>query len=413
MFATCCKYFSPALLLVAGAAFAQTDDWPQWRGPHRDGVLSPVAAPASWPEKLKTKWKITVGEGHSSPIFAGGKIFVFTRQQGKEVASGIDPETGKVLWQQAYAAPYSMNPAATSHGEGPKSTPVFNEGKLYTFGISGILTCWDAAAGTVRWRKEFSKQYRQTSPAFGTAMSPIVDRGLLIAHVGGDGNGALTAFDAASGAVKWQWAGDGPAYASPIVAELGDSHQVVTETQNNIVGISAADGQLLWKIPFTTQYVQNIPTPLIYRDLLILSGLAKGIMGVRVGLKNSKWYTETIWHNTDTSLYMSSPVTTGDLIFGFSHYKRGNFFCLDAKTGVTRWTSPPRQADNAAVVVAGENLVLLKDDGELVVAKASGKAFEPLRHYTVAESPTWAHPLVMRIGVVIKDRDTLALWNVE
>src|ERR1700704_351973 len=93
-------YFSTALLLLAGSALAQPEDWPQWRGPHRDGLLSPAAAPASWPEHLKAKWKITVGEGHSSPIFAGGRIFVLTRQQGKEVASSIDPETGKVVWQQ-------------------------------------------------------------------------------------------------------------------------------------------------------------------------------------------------------------------------------------------------------------------------------------------------------------------------
>ncbi|MCU1273677.1 MAG: hypothetical protein JWO48_1108, partial [Bryobacterales bacterium] len=321
--------------------------------------------------------------------------------------------TGKVLWQQAYAAPYTMNAAAAQHGEGPKSTPVFDNGKLYTFGISGILTCWDAATGAVRWRKDFSKQYRQTSPTFGTAMSPVVDHGLVIAHVGGDGDGALSAFDAASGAVKWQWAGDGPAYASPIIVELGGSRQVVTETQSNIVGVSATNGRLLWKMPFTTDYVQNIPTPLAHDDLLIFSGLAKGIMGVRVGVKDAKWSTETVWHNKDASLYMSSPVTEGDLIFGFSHYKRGTFFCLDAKTGTTRWISPPRQGENAAVVVTGENLVLLKDDGELIVAKAAGKAFEPLRHYTVAESPTWAHPLIFRKGVVIKDRNTLALWSVE
>jgi outer membrane protein assembly factor BamB len=244
-------------------------------------------------------------------------------------------------------------------------------------------------------------------------MSPVVDRGRLIAHVGGDGDGALTAFDAASGAVKWQWAGDGPAYASPIIVELGGSRQVVTETQSNIVGVSAADGRLLWKMPFTTDYVQNIPTPLVHGDLLIFSGLAKGIMGVRAGVKDAKWYTETVWHNKDASLYMSSPVTEDELIFGFSHYKRGTFFCLDAKTGATRWISPPRQGENAAVVVTGENLVLLKDDGELIVAKAGGKGFEPLRHYTVAESPTWAHPLILRKGVVIKDLNTLALWTVE
>ena len=389
------------------------EDWPQWRGTHRDGSLSSAAAPSVWPDRLKLRWKVTVGEGHASPIFAGGRIFVFTRQQGKEAASSIDPATGRVVWQQSYGAPYTMHPAATWHGEGPKSTPLFSEGRLYTFGISGILTCFDAATGAVRWRNEFSKQYKATWPAFGTAMSPAADRGLLIAHVGGPDNGALTAFDAQTGAEKWRWAGDGPAYASPIIANLSGTRQVVTETQKNLVSVAEATGQLLWKIPFTTDYVQNIPTPLLYGDLVIFSGLANGIFAVRATAKDGKWATQTAWRNDGVALYMSSPVLAGDLIFGFSHYKKGEFFCIDARTGATKWTSPPRQGDNAAVIVSGGNLILLRDEGELMIVKAGGKAFEPLRRYTVADSPTWAHPLVLPNGVVIKDKTTLALWSVE
>jgi outer membrane protein assembly factor BamB len=392
---------------------AWPEDWPQWRGPHRDGSLSSTAAPAAWPERLKMRWKVTVGEGHSSPIFAGGRIFIFTRQQGKEVTSSVDPATGKMIWQQSYPAPFSMHPAAVWHGEGPKSTPLFNDGRLYTFGISGILTCFDAATGAVRWRKDFSKQYKATWPAFGTAMSPAADRGLLIAHVGGPDNGALTAFDARTGEEKWRWTGDGPAYASPIIADFGGTRQVVTETQKNLVSVAADTGQLLWKVPFTTDYVQNIPTPLLYRELVIFSGLANGIVAVRAAMKDGKWSTETAWRNDKVALYMSSPVLAGDLIFGFSHYKKGEFFCIDARTGAMQWTSPPRQGENAAVLVSVENLILLRDEGELIIAKASGKAFEPLRRYTVADSPTWAHPLILTNGVVIKDKTTLALWSTE
>ena len=401
------------LLLLLSVAFsiASGEEWPQWRGPQRDGAVSAADAPASWPEHLQVRWKTTVGEGHASPILAGGRIFVFTRQQGKEIASSIDPASGKVIWQQSYLAPFKMHPAAVRHGEGPKSTPVFHDGKLYTFGISGILTCWDGATGSVRWRKEF--QYREKWPAFGTAMSPIVDRGLLIAHVGGNDDGALTAFDATSGDVKWQWKGDGPAYASPVVADLGGTRQVITETQNNIVGVSASTGQLLWKISFTTEYLQNIPSPLLYHDLVILSGLEKGIFAVRPSAKDGKWSAETVWRNTDISMYMSSPVLEGDLIFGFSHYKKGQFFCVDARTGATRWTSPPRQGDNAAVLISSEKLILLKDDAQLVIAKAGGASFEPLRNYTVADSPTWAHPLILKNGVVIKDATTVAFWSTK
>lgn len=389
------------------------NDWPQWRGPNRDGVVSNSAGPALWPDQLKLRWKIIVGEGHSSPILVGNSIYVFTRQHGGEVVSAVDLGNGKIIWQQSYAAPYTMHPAAVIHGEGPKSTPVFAGGRLYTLGIGGILTCWDAATGTVRWRREFTKEYRAASPDFGAAMSPVVDRGFVIAHVGGHDDGALTAFDAASGEVKWRWTGDGPAYASPIVVEFDGVRQVVTQTQNNIVGVSTTNGQLLWKIPFTTDYDQNIPTPILYHDELILSGDAKGIIAVRAREKDGRWSTETIWHNNDVALYMSSPVASGDLLFGFSQYKKGQFFCVDLHTGATRWTGPARLGDNAAVLVSGKNLIFLKDDAELVIAKATGQGFEPLHTYSVAQSPTWAHPLVFLDGVVIKDTTTLARWTIN
>ncbi len=402
-----------AFLILILSPISRADDWPQWRGPHRDGTMSPTAAPISWPEQLKLRWKVTLGEGHSSPILAGGRIYVFTRQQGKEYVSSIDPTNGKLIWQQFYTAPYTMNPAAEAHGEGPKSTPVLADGRLYTFGISGILTCWDAATGTVKWREDFSKVYKATSPLYGTAMSPVVDHGLAIAHVGGHDDGALTAFDGGTGEVRWRWTGDGPAYASPIIVTLNGIRQVVTETQNNVAGVSVANGQLLWKIPFATEYLQNISSPVSYHDELIFSGYGKPLTAIHAGEKAGQWFTETLWRNADISLYMSSPVVAGDLVFGFSQFKKGQFFCVDARTGATQWTSPPRQGDNAAVLVSGENLILLKDDGELLIARATGRAFELLRHYQVADSPTWAHPLVLRSGVVIKDSTTLALWTVD
>ena len=397
-------------LVMALAVSGQADDWPQWRGPQRDGTLSPAAAPVAWPEHLKLLWKVTVGEGHSSPILADGRIYLFTRQQGKEFIWSIDPSSGKVIWRQFYTAPYTMNPAAEGHGEGPKSTPVVADGRLYTLGISGILTCWDAATGALKWRKDFSKLYKSTSPLYGTATSPIVDNGLLIAHVGGHDDGALTAFDDATGDVRWRWTGDGPAYASPIIVTLGGERQVVTETQNNIVGISVANGQLLWKIPFTTEYDQNIPTPTIYRDELIFSGTSKPLTAIRAGVTGGRWSAPTVWSNPGVSLYMSSAVAARDLLFGFSQLKKGQFFCVDARTGILQWTSPPRQGENASVLVSGEHLILLKDDGELLIATATEKSFDLLRHYQVADSSTWAHPLILRNGVVIKDVNTLARW---
>ena len=399
------------LALTSQISFAQ--DWPGWRGPERDGAVAAFSAPKVWPDQLKVKWKLEVGAGHSSPVVAGRRVYLHSRQGDKEVVSSIDLETGKLLWQDAYAVAYTMHPAATGHGKGPKSTPVVSGGKLYTLGISGVLSCYDAAAGKVKWRKEFLKEFKDRLPYFGTAMSPIVDRGLLIAHVGGHDNGALMAFDAETGEVKWRWAGDGPGYASPIVMEIEGTRQVITQSQQNIIGVSAATGELLWQIPFTTEYVQNIVTPVAYKQTLIFSGLDKGTVAIKVVKRAGKWATEQVWKNSDVSMYMNSPIVSGDQLFGLSHKRKGQFFCLDARTGKTLWTSEGREGDNAAMLSAKGVLFLLTDAAELIVAKSDAKAFEPIKKYTVATSPTWAHPVVMGKGILIKDASTLALLSIE
>src|SRR6266436_6026454 len=189
------------------------------------------------------------------------------------------------------------------------------------------------------------------------------------------------AFDAESGEVRWSWKGEGPGYTSPLIIELAGVRQVVTQSQRNIVGVDAGSGALLWKIPFTTPYVQNIVTPVVYRDMLIFSGLSKGMMAVAVSKTGGQFSTKEIWKTQDASMYMNSPVLKGDLLFGFSHKNKGQFFCLDAATGATKWIGEPRQGDNAAILVAGQALLLLKDDGELIVARPSAKGFEAVRRY--------------------------------
>jgi outer membrane protein assembly factor BamB len=197
------------------------------------------------------------------------------------------------------------------------------------------------------------------------------------------------------------------------VTDLAGTRQIITQSQHNIVGVSAATGELLWRIPFSTPYEQNIVTPALYHDTLLFSGLGNGVMGVRVLKRGSEWVTETIWQNKDVGMYMSSPVVSGDLMFGLSNLKHGQFFCLDARNGATLWTSEGRQADNAAVIDGGSVLFLLTNDAELIVARKTVKGFEPLRKYSVADSPTWAHPVVLNNGILIKDLSTLALWGTD
>jgi hypothetical protein len=198
----------------------QAQDSPQWRGPDRDGMIPSYAGPQIWPDQLKQKWQVNIGTGYSSPLLVGNTIFTFTQQGEQEVVSCLELDTGKILWRNSYAAPYTVNPVARTHGSGPKSTPTYASGKLFTLGIGGILSCWDAKSGKLFWHREFSSDFKSTSPDFGTATSPMVDEKQVIAFVGGNGSGALMAFDAETGKTVWKWAGDGPSCASPIIVDI-------------------------------------------------------------------------------------------------------------------------------------------------------------------------------------------------
>jgi outer membrane protein assembly factor BamB len=396
--------------LALCTTFASAQDWPQWRGPSRTGAAVGFTPPAAWPDRPKQIWKVQAGEGHSSPVVASGRVFLFSRTSEQEAVSARDVATGKEIWRAAYDAPYQMNSAATSHGKGPKSTPVHDRGRLYTFGISGILSAWQAQDGRLLWRRDFKKDFATTSPDFGTAMSPIVVGDVLIVHAGGIGNGAVLGLDVASGATKWSWKGDGPAYASPIVADIAGTRQIVTQSQRHVVGLSLADGRQLWEIPFTTEYEQNSITPVVVNDLLIYGGINKPTTAVRISLAAGKWQIAPAWQNADLPMYMSSPVESGGYLFGLTNRGRGQFFCLDPRTGKTMWTTKGREAENAALVTAAGLLMAMTTEGELVIARNSAKAFDVVKRYTLAESPVWAHPALVGRGILVKDVDSLAYW---
>ena len=208
--------------LVVGQNRTAGPDWPQWRGPNRDGSLPTFTAPPTWPEALTRRWKVEVGTGYATPIVVANRVYAFSRQDEDEVMRALDAETGKTIWETRYATQFKMNPATARHGPGPKSTPTFADGRLFTLGMTGIVTAFDAATGKQIWQKPAPP----VEPHFHTSQSALVDRGHVILHVGGHDQGALTAFDAATGAVKWSWNGDGPAYGSPILADFGGTRQV-------------------------------------------------------------------------------------------------------------------------------------------------------------------------------------------
>ena len=403
--------FSAATLLTATSMAA---DWPQWRGPNRDGKVVDVSLPQTWPQALKEEWKVTVGIGHASPVVANGRIYVFARQGEEEVLLCLDSVTGKEVWRSGQAIAYEMHPAAVGHGKGPKSTPLVNKGKVYTFGITGVLSCHDALTGKLKWRREFSKQYPNTSPWFGTAMSPVIDNGMLIAHVGGQDKGALTAFDAETGEVRWSNDVDGPAYASPLVVTLAGVRQVVNFTQKEFIGVDAATGKLLWKLPAKSQYEENSVTAVTYKDTLIISREGLGLSALRLMKQGAEIVPQEVWSNKENQMYLNSPVLQGNLLFGLSALKKGQFFAIDADTGKTVWQSPGRLGENAAILnLGGKVLLVLTNEAKLIVVPVSAKEYAPVAEYTVAKSPTWAHPVVMGKRILIKDETTLASLSIS
>jgi outer membrane protein assembly factor BamB len=389
-------------------AQAPSSDWPQWRGPKRDATVAVFSEPRSWPPQLTQKWKAEVGLGYATPILVGNRIFMFTRRGDNEVIAAVDATTGKELWQTGYPAPFVMNSAAARHGQGPKSTPAFANGKLFTLGMGGIVTAFDAATGKQLWQKPGSAP----GPLFATAMSPLVDGDSVIVHVGSHNQGALTAFDVNNGNVKWSWNGDGPGYGSPIAVEIGGLRQIITFTQENLVGVSAARGELLWKRPFTTRSTQNTITPIVYGDTLIISGLDNPVSAIRIARRDGQWSAETVWENPAVPMYMTNGVIVGDMLLGMTHRNSGQLFLLDAKSGKTLWTGTPRLATNAAILRAGDLAFVLKDDGELLVGRADANGFQVLHQYTVANSSTWAVPVVSGNRIFVKDESGLTLWTV-
>ena len=396
--------------LLAGSTPA-SGEWTQWRGPNRDAAGSVQGTWESQPAGLTRRWRVEVGAGQSSPVVAGRTAFQFAREDGNEVARAIDLETGRVRWRQAYAAPYEPYPGAASYGSGPRSTPVVHDGRLFTLGISGMLTAFDAASGRILWQKDFTGRFPASAPPFGTSMSPLMAEGALIVHAGGHDGGALIAFDPSTGAEKWTLQGDGPSYSSPILASFSGQQQVVIQVHRKVLGVDPAAGRALWSVPFVTPCDQNIVTPLQVGDRLILSSVNQGTMAIEPRRDGDRWTARTAWHSTDVSMYMSSPVLMNRRVFGLSHKRKGQYFALDPATGAVEWTSPGAQGENAAFVVAGAAVLVLQGDGTLFTLPSNATSFAPSKPTRVADTATYAHPVPTEKGLLVKDENGLSLYG--
>ena len=379
-------------------------DYPQWRGQQRDGSASAFTEPEPWPDALTRRWTVDVGEGYATPLVVGDTVYVFARRDGDEVMSALEAATGLKLWQTSYAAPYVPSSPAAAHGAGPKATPVFYDGTLFTLGISGVVAAFDASGGQLLWRTAAPSE----PPFFSAASSPVAEDGVVFAHPGN--YGPLTAFDADTGEVQWT-AGAGGFFASPIIVTLAGTRQIISVTQENVIGVSPVDGTMLWQ--YSWPGASGGPMPVLHGDTVMVSGSMQGVTAFRPILRDGAWTVETLWETDDVSMYVSTPVVVGDTLFGLSTRASGQYFALDAATGDILWLGPPRQAENTAVVKADDLLLLLNDDGELVVARMSPTGLEVLTSYAVADMPTWAQPAISGDRIFVKDLSSLTLWTLS
>jgi outer membrane protein assembly factor BamB len=398
------NFFSAPFLLIIWTLSVSAQEWSQWRGPSRDGLVAAANAPSSWPGSLSRAWRVEIGEGYSSPVVSAGRVFIHARQDPHETVMAIKLADGKVLWEQKYQAEFKKNQYAVKMAKGPNATPLVIGDRLFTLGVTGMLNTWDTATGRLLWTKDFSKTVDTSKMFCGTAASPIAVNGRVVVQTGSDIHGGqIVALEPATGKVVWEWKGAGPGYASPVVIDIAGRKTLVTMTNGSMLGLDAATGAELWSAPFADEWHENIVTPLWTGLYLVISGPRQGTHAFAISYAGDKWQATEAWKNADVAMYMSSPVFGDGLIYGLSSKKKGQFVALDAKTGVVRWSTEGREGDHASVLLTPRNLVYLTNGADLIVAQRSAAGFTVEKRYEVAEAETWAIPVLLGSDLLVRD----------
>jgi outer membrane protein assembly factor BamB len=397
------RYLFALLLLAVGVSSAAAQEWTQWRGPSRDGVVPAAVIPKQWSKAPTRTWSVDIGEGYSSPVVANGRAFLHSRRDPDEIVTAIDVATGKVVWQQKYAAGFTKNQYATAMAKGPNSTPLVAGGRLFTLGVTGILTAWNVADGTIAWRQDYSSSIDTSKLFCGTAMSPMLEGGSLIVQVGSDVHGGrVLALDPATGKERWAWKGLGPGYASPLAVTISGVRQIITLTNGSIVGIDAANGASLWSIPFPDDWHENIVSPLWTGTSLIVSGPRQGTHAYAIA-RADKWQTKQLWKNQDVTMYTVAPVLADGIIYGMSNKRRGQFVAVRASDGWLKWSTPGRDGAHASILQHGDQLLFLTDAGVLIVLKRTEEGFTEEHRHELTQAATWAVPVFLPDGLLVRD----------
>jgi outer membrane protein assembly factor BamB len=387
-------------------SLATAGDWPQWLGPNRDASSPEKIAP--WKEAPKVLWRAPVGEGNSSPVVAGRRVFLHAKVKGKneEEVTALDAETGKQLWQMTYTrAAFS-----SLYGNGPRATPTVANGHVYTFGITGVLTSWEAGTGKQLWQVDTLKEFKAKNLFFGMACSPLVEGGRVLLSIGGKGT-SVVAFDKDSGEAVWKSLDDRASYSSPITLGQGQDRQVLFLTGDGLVSLNPADGSLYWRFALVDKLLESSTTPVRAGDILLASSITYGSVGLRLETKDNKPAVAEMWKNDDLTSYFTTPVPVGtDHIYFVKGTKppallnQATLHCVEAKTGKELWSKPKVVGKyHAALLRTGDSkLLVLEEAGNLVLVDTDPKEYRELAKSKVC-GETWAHPALANGRLYLRD----------
>jgi outer membrane protein assembly factor BamB len=419
------RWLRTLLLMVLLSTPALAADWPQWLGPRRDGSSTEKIKP--WKGDLPVVWKKATGPGHSSPVIADGKVFLHTRLKDKvkgsehEAVTAYDAANGKELWSTSYPRADFFSP----FGTGPQATPAVAGGKVYSFGATGVLACFDAAKGDLVWKVDTWKDFDVTRENkrrlfFGAASSPLVDGGRVMVNVGGKG-ASVVAFSADKGAVLWKSLDDKASYSSGIIlAPRGDAGRVEEPrhkeylffTAQGLRGLRPKDGHKLWDFPLVDRLNESSTTPVVAGDLLLAGSITYGMVGIKLERKDGKTTAREVWKDPKLTCYFSTPMPVGKHVYvvsGRIFPPASTLHCVEIETGKVAWSKEKVGKYHAAMLrTADDKLLMLSDLGDLVLLGPDPKEYRELaRSKVVKGEQIWAHPALVDGKVYFRDDKNL------
>jgi outer membrane protein assembly factor BamB len=388
-------------------------DWPQFLGPTRDGVYAGSNLAAVWPkEGPPVVWQKSIGQGFSGPAVADRQLILFHRLDDKEVVACLDARTGEPKWTSAYPTAYRDD---FGFDEGPRATPCIAEGRVYAFGADGMLSCLNLADGKMLWQVSTKDEFHWRKGFFGAACSPLVEGNGVLLNIGGEGGAGLLAFDKATGRVLWKCSDDEASYSSPVAATIHDRRYAFFFTRAGLVAVNPADGAVQFHYPWrsTMNASVNAATPLIIDDSIFLSA-CYGTGAILLRVKDNG--VEKVWSGDDIlSNHYATSVQRQGFLYGIDgradpgFSPTPNLRCIELKTGKVRWQDDSTGA--ATVLLAGDQLLILTEGGELIRAPATPSAFKPGDRVQIMPSGVRAYPALADGFLYARSKDKLFCVN--